>query len=233
MIAFLAKQDAPFRFEPLDRFPAQTDLLAWCQDMGVGTAMLLCLVGTIYLLWGWNMFKPLIILNAAAVGGYLGMVVVQQMNKSEHLLLGLFLGAVSSGALAWPMMKWAVAIVGGLCGAAVGAMAWLTAGHAPELAWAGALTGLVGFGLLSFILFRGSVIMYTSLQGAMMCVMGLLGLGLKYDDWAPTIARNVATRNLTLPVAVLILALLGLIYQQTTSSGGAAAGGGGGDAKKK
>ena len=213
----------------LVRFPAQNDVMTWAQTMGIGTCLLLIVVGAVYLLYGWQVYRPLITLNAAIIGGYIGVLVGQR--AGGYALPGGFLGALVAGALAWPLMKWAVSMIGGICGAVAGASVWLTVGLDPRFAWAGAMTGLVGFGLFSFILFRGSIIMYTSLQGALMVIIGALGLVFKYPDFAPTLSKNLATQPLVLPIAILVPAVLGLIFQQMHSPGGGPAPAGG-DKKK-
>lgn len=220
--ALLAKAVTPstFEFQPIKDFPGQGDLLTWCQEMGAGTGILFMLLGAVYLLYGWAMFKPLVMLNAAIIGGYVGAVLGERLGSP---LTGGVLGAMTSAAITFPLMKWAVAVLGGICGALVGASVWRTVSLDPSFAWAGAMTGLVGFGLFSFILFRGSVIMYTSLQGAIMVIIGVLGVAFKYQEIAPKIASSMNTTPLALPIAVLIPTILGLIYQQTHSGGGDAA----------
>ena len=221
---------APLSVEPITRFPGQHDLLGWCQDMGPGTAILLILVGMVFLLYGWSIFKPLVTLNAIVLGGYLGALIGQRYGG--HLLAGGLIGSIIAAATTWPLMKWAVAVMGGIVGAFVGASAWLTLnGLDPHYAWAGALTGLVGFGLFSFILFRGSIIMYTSLQGSLMAVAGVLGLVFKYPDFTTRVSQSLSKQPLLLPVLVLIAAGMGLIFQQTHSGGGGEAASAGGDKK--
>jgi hypothetical protein len=240
-IAFLAKTstNTDVSFQPITHFPGQTDLLTWCQEMGTGMAIFLIAAGLIFLLYGWPIFKALITVNAAVVGAYIGAVVGQSFNG--HILAGGIIGALASSAITWPLMKWAVTVMGGICGSVLGAGLWLSGGLNPEFSWAGALTGLVSFGLLSFILFRGSIIMYTSLQGALLLVLGLFGLLFKYQDFYPRITQQINTQPLMLPLAVVVPAILGLIYQQKRTPGTSAAGGNAGaaaatpapDAKKK
>ncbi len=230
-----AHQAAQTGFDPIRQFPGQTDLLTWCREMGVGTAILLVLIGVVYLLYGWSIYRPLITLNAAILGGYIGVIAGQRMGDYE--LAGGLVGAIVAAAIAWPLIKWAVAVLGGVCGAIVGASIWKMCGQDPTFAWAGAMTGMVGFGMFSFILFRGSIIMYTSLQGGMMLVVGMLGLGYSYPALAKSLGTHLTTQPLALPLAVLVPTILGLIYQQTHSAGGggapASAGGGGGGGDKK
>lgn len=222
----IAKAKAIPAVQPIVRFPGQGDLLSWCLDMGAGTAILLILVGMVFLLYGWTIFKPLVTLNAIVLGGYLGALIGQRYGG--HTLAGGLIGAIVAAATTWPLMKWAVAVMGGIVGAFVGASVWLTIGGLdPRYAWAGALTGLVGFGLFSFILFRGSIIMYTSLQGSLMVVAGALGLIFKYPDFTTRVSQSVSKQPLLLPVLVLIAAAMGLIFQQTHSGGGESAPAGG------
>jgi len=67
--------------------------------------------------------------------------------------------------------------------------------------------------------------MYTSLQGAVMVIFGLLGLAFKYDSIAPQIAKHLAVKPFLLPLAIFIPTVLGLIYQQSQQAGDAAAAG--------
>ena len=53
-------------------WPEQGDLLQWCQTMGPGTAAVLVLAGIVYLVFGVQIFKALVTLNAACVGIWLG-----------------------------------------------------------------------------------------------------------------------------------------------------------------
>ena len=69
----------------LVRFPAQNDVMTWAQTMGIGTCLLLIVVGAVYLLYGWQVYRPLITLNAAIIGGYIGVLVGQRHWKASWL----------------------------------------------------------------------------------------------------------------------------------------------------
>lgn len=209
-------------------WPGQGDLLHWCQTMGPAIAALLILAGVIYLLFGVYMFRVLVMLNAALLGAYLGALLG---SHGRAPAAGAFLGGFTAAAITWPLMKHAVAVMGALFGAILGASLWRTCGLEPQYAWAGGMTGMVGFGMLTFILFRGSVMMFTSLQGAVMLVFGILGLIYKYQDLAPSVTDHITFQPFILPSIIFIPAILGLIYQQTQYGGGG--GGGGGSADKK
>ena len=208
-------------------WPHQGDLLGWCQHMTPGVATLLIMMGIVYLMFGYQIFKGLVLVNAAVVGAYLGANLGQE---GDTAIVCAVIGAVAASAIAWPTMKYAVALMGGIFGALLGASIWHTVNLDPRLVWAGALVGLVGFGMLSFILFRGSVMMYTSLQGSFMLVFGILGLIYQYQQIAPQVTSHLKVQPFLLPAAVFIPAVMGLIFQQHHTTGHA--GGGGGDKKK-
>jgi hypothetical protein len=204
-----------------NHWPAQTDLLNWCQHMGPGMAALLILMGVIFLLFGFKLFKGLVMLNAAAIGASIGYLIGQRTEMGFALMV---LCGFMAAALTWPLMKWAVAVMGGLFGAAFGASVWNTFGLDPVFAWSGALTGIVLFGLLSFILFRGSITMYMSLQGSVMLVFGILGMVYKYQEIAPKITHAMTIKPFLLPMAIFIPAIIGILYQQANAGGAQAQG---------
>ena len=229
MACVLAKAD-PVTFQPITHFPQQGDLLTWCRDMGPGTAVLLGLLGLIYLMYGWSLYRWLIMLNAAAIGAYIGAIIGV---RNQAAVVGGIMGGVVAAAMAYPLLKWAVAVIGGVVGAFVGAGLWKIAGQDPGYAWAGAMTGLVGFGMLSFIVFRGSLMLYTSAQGALMLLVGLLGLAFKYPDLAGKVGASLSGKPMAMPVMTLIGVVVGIWYQRTHSKPIGAASGGGDKEKKK
>jgi hypothetical protein len=194
------------------QWPAQADLLGWCQDMGPATAVLLVLAGAVYLALGWHLFRMLVMLNAALLGAFLGALIGERL---DSVAACAFFGGFTAAAVAWPLMDYAVSIMGAVVGGVLGASIWCIAGQEPAMAWAGAMTGMVAFGMLSFILFRGSVIMFTSLQGAFMLIFGVLGLLCKYQAIAPAVAKGLAVHPMVLPAAVFVPALVGLLFQQS------------------
>jgi hypothetical protein len=193
-------------------WPAQMDLLTACQNLGPGEACLLVLLGIVYLMFGYSIFKALVTLNAMAAGAYLGALLGKSSNA---MAAGAFIGAVIAAAITFPLMKYAIMVMGGIFGAALGASLWRQASLQPDLAWAGALSGLIFFGMLSMIVYRGSVILYTSLQGAVMLVFGVLSLLYKYQGVAPDVTAIFSKRAFILPTVVLVPALVGLLYQQS------------------
>ncbi len=207
-----ASQHLSFLHLP-SHWPAQGDLIQWCQSMAPGTATVLVIVGLVYMLFGWYAFKGLVTLNAAMAGGCLGAIIADRV--ADAAPVGAIVGAIMAAATTWPMMKYAIAGMGGIFGALVGAALWRSFNLDPNLAWAGALVGLVLFGMLSFVVFKTSVMMYTSLQGAVMFTFGTLALLFKYQSITPQVIQHLTLKPFLLPLAVFVPAMIGLIYQQT------------------
>lgn len=198
-------------------WPAQGDLITLCQHMSPGLAALLIGLGALYLVKGYDIYKALIVLNAGVLGASIG----STMGESMHAELPLaIVGGVAAAALSWPLMKWAVAVMGGLFGALVGASVWRMCDLNPEFIWAGATIGLVTLGMLSFIVFRISVMMFTSLQGALMLIIGLLSLLYQYHEIAPQVTENMTLKPFLLPLAIFIPAVVGLVYQHHNVTAG-------------
>ncbi len=200
-------------------WPNLQEVLDWCHAMHPGTAAILVLLGVLYLLFGYYMFKALVLVNAGLLGAAVGAMLGAQQGAA---LPAAIVGAIIVMAITWPLMKYAVAIMGGVFGAMVGASMWNTFNQNPDMAWAGAMMGLIFCSLLCFILFRGCVMTFTSLQGAVMVVFGLLGLMLKYDDIGPRVLNQFQSTHFLMPMAIFIPTIAGVIFQQynDTSAGG-------------
>lgn len=196
-------------------FPEQGDVLSFCFKMGPGEAAVFLMLGVIILLFGINVFKAVVMINAAIVGAAIGSFLGE---KAGNETVGVVLVGFTAAVISWPLMKHAVAIMGVAIGAVVGASLWRVFSLNPELFWAGGLVGGVTFGLLSFLLFRGCVMMYTSLQGASMAVFGILSLIMKYQDIAPKLTQYLSAKSFILPIAIFIPTLCGLIFQQMPSA---------------
>jgi len=194
------------------QWPAQADLLTWCQNMGALTAAMLVLAGAIYLIYGVYAYRMLVTLNAAVMGAYIGGMLG---DKAGNATAGAMVGGFAAAALSWPLMKYAVAIMGGIFGMCLGASIWRACGQDAAYAWSGGGMGLIFFGMLSFLIFRGSIMMFMSLQGSVMLVFGLLGLIYKYQDVAPKVTEGLTAKTFILPMIIMVPATLGLIWQQT------------------
>lgn len=197
------------------------EYLVRIQSWNILVAMLAAILGGIYLLTGWRLFKWLVILNALVLGMLVGLYLGTRIQRYPHMDVILALvGGILAAAMAWPLMKGAVSLMGALIGAVVGAGLWWHVARAmgniaaEDLAWVGAIIGFITLGLLAFIVFQFVVIAFTALQGALMLVSGALSLALRHEPFRAPVLSALRENVYLLPLLVLVPAALGAIYQQ-------------------
>ncbi len=201
--------------------PTQAEYVDSLATMNVAIAVALCACGLIYLLHGWKAFKMLVIVNAALLGAFIGSQLGQALHGRNTEIFGAAAGAMLLAALAWPLMKVAVSLMGGLAGAMMGYGVWNYAAQAAgkvalaEHAWAGALIGLIGLGLLAFVIFRLVIMVFTSVQGAIMTVSGFVAILMRMETLRSDLYTNLRSNQHLLALAIAVPALIGFAFQYT------------------
>ena len=208
------------------QIPTQAEFLDYLESLGnnsVGNiqAVLLLVCGLVYLLYGWKIFKVLVVVNAAILGTLVGTKAGAMLQGENMPLFGGIAGAVLLAVLAWPLMKYAVSLMGGLAGSFFGYGSWhyianaMQAKDASQYAWVGALIGLIVLGMLAFIIFRVTIVLFTSIQGSFLTVAGSLAL-LMLAGSLKTPLRNALEGNLhLLPILIVVPAVIGVCFQHT------------------
>ncbi|HUT57126.1 MAG TPA: hypothetical protein VNA25_04545 [Phycisphaerae bacterium] len=187
-------------------------------------AILLLGAGLVFLLQGWRIFRIWVIVNAGMLGVLVGDRVGTMLQGPYMPLWCSIGGGILLALLAWPLMKYAVGLIGALTGGLVGHAAiryFAAAMNHPGLAgyaWAGAIGGGVVLALSAFFLLRMGVIITTSLQGATMIVSGVLSLLLKHEPIREPIIKGLTGNAHLLPVLIGVPALIGLLFQSCTTS---------------
>ena len=207
-------------FSRLDALAHPDELLPRLAQLPVVLAGIFVAAGLVCLLQGFKLYKGVVIALALLVGlavGYrLGQIV-----EAEMIVAGCL--GVLLAVLAWPLMKYAVAIAGGVAGAFMGANAYAAItieaakhGHNldPSLTWVGALGGLMVVGLLSFLLFQVAVVIFTSVSGSVLAVLGIFALLMQVPGWGDGIVRGLTNSPIVLPLLVIVPAVIGLVLQQ-------------------
>ncbi len=195
-------------------WPDQAELIRWCHELNGPTAAILIALGVVYLAFGYWSFRAFMMLNFACLGAWFG---TWAGGRYGQPVPAAIVSAIVLGALCWPLMKGAVSLTGVIFGAILGVYVWRAYGLDPGFGWAGGAIGAVFLGMLAFSVFKGSVIAFTSLQGATMLVFGLLGLLYKYPDLGPRLDATLAAWPYALPLAVFLPAVVGLLYQGSTN----------------
>ena len=217
------------------QMPSQDEFLDYMKNTaGYLPAILMLACGLVYLVYGWKIFKVLVVVNAALLGAAVGAWAGGKLGGNMPIYGGIA-GSLLLGALSWPLMKYAVSLMGALAGAVLGYGLWnyvakAAGSNVDKYAWVGALVGLIVLGLLAFIIFRATIIVFTTFQGAIMAVSGALGILLK-QEWCSNGLTNAMKANThLLPLFFLVPAVIGIVVQHTSGGkkGGKKAGGGSG-----
>ena len=200
---------ADSKFDLLNR---PEELVATVEQLGPVWATIFIMLGTACVLNGFRWHKMVIfvlaLLGGAGAGAYLG----------ERVGVSPVVTAAATGllaaVLAWPVMRYTVALFAGIAGACAGANIWSAVGEAPERNYVGEIIGLVVLGMLAFIAFRLVIIAFTSIGGASLVVFGVLALLLNMESLREGIVDSLDRSPLVVPIITGATALVGMVFQQ-------------------
>ncbi len=173
-------------------------------------------VGLVYMLYGWRIFRVLVVISFGLGGMYLGMYAGEHFFGS--LIWGGVLGLAVFAIIAVPLMKWCVSVLGAVAGGAITGSLWYAAGLPLDYIWAGAIIGVVGGGLMSFILLKSAVMLFTGLGGSILMMVGALSLVYQYETQIvdpPTqhVYNYIHYHQWFLPVVILVPMIIGMVVQ--------------------
>ncbi len=193
---------------PIDFIWEQISTISWLH------AILAVSFGVVYLLYGWRIFKALAVICFALLGLFAGMMLGE---KTGNQMWGGVIGLIALAALSFPLMKWCICILGALAGGTLTAAIWYAFSLPQMYIWAGAAIGIVAGGMISFIIFKAAVMLFTSLGGSVILVVGVLSLLNSYEQISdpPTeyIFDMVHNNSWFLPVVLLAPTIFGMIMQ--------------------
>jgi hypothetical protein len=216
-------------FAQLDVLTHPDQLLDNLAKLPLIAAPVVMVVGVLCVINGYKWHKWVVIVLAFLLGLLIGHILSQQLGKS--LIVAAALGVLFA-TIATPMLRWTVAVFAGLTGAFLGANAWTLAHASPENAqWAGACMGFIALALLSFVIFRMVVVMFTSIGGAAMLVLGSIALLMQVPGWQEGIRQHLTSNHHLIPLLVTVAAVAGFVLQESNvrAAGGSGGGGGGGE----
>lgn len=193
---------------PLNTIWQQITALSWLQ------AVLAISFGAVYMLYGWRIFKILVVICFGLVGLFAGIKIGQRFDAQ---ILGAILGLCLLAALSIPLMHWAVSLLGAITGGILAAGLWYAFELPGKYIFAGAAIGLIAGGMISFIIFKIAVMLFTSFGGGALIVAGLLALLHQYEcmQEPPTeqVKNMFMNQNWFLPVLLLIPTFVGIVIQ--------------------
>jgi len=199
-----AETQAKPQIVPIDLIYNQITSLSWHQ------AVIAISFGVVYLLYGWRIFRVLAVISFALLGLCGGMWAGRQFNNE---FLGGGIGLVVLAILSVPLIRWAISILGAAAGGIITAGVWYAFKLPEEYIWAGGLVGVVAGGMISFIIFKIAVMLFSSLGGAAIMVTGVLALLHHYPPTTEQIHELIYTENWFLPLVLIVPTLVGVFLQ--------------------
>ncbi|MCJ7777541.1 MAG: TMEM198/TM7SF3 family protein [Sedimentisphaerales bacterium] len=203
-----AKLTAETELIPLDQIWEQIIALSWLQ------AVIAISFGMVYMLYGWRIFKVLVVICFGLVGMFAGINIGQRFDSQ---IAGAIAGLILLAAISIPMMRWAVSLLGAITGGILAGGLWYAFELPGQYLPAGAGIGLVAGGMISFIVFRIAVMLFTSFGGGALIVTGLVALVHQYESMREPPTERIKdlfmNQNWFLPVLLLIPTVIGIIVQ--------------------
>jgi hypothetical protein len=206
-----AKESAFNMDQTLNFVWEQITSLTWLQAV-IGISF-----GMVYLLYGWRIFRILVVICFALIGLFLGIMAGQKFGSE---LMGGVMGTIGFAILAMWLVKWCVSVLGAAAGGIVTGGLWYAVGLPEQYIWAGAIIGVVAGGMMSFILLKISVMLFTSMGGAAILAISFLALLHQYE----TKVLSPVTDNIHqllfdkvwfLPMTIIIPTIIGMIVQNS------------------
>ena len=169
--------------------------------------------GIVCLMYGWRVFKILVVICFALLGVFLGVSVTDKIVGLNNRLVGGLVGMGLLGILSIPLMRWAVSVLGAIAGGILTSGIWYASGLPEQYIWAGALIGMVAGGMISFIVFKVAVILFSSLSGACLIVVGSLAILYMHPATSVRLEEILFTKKWFLPTLLMAPTLIGLVLQ--------------------
>ena len=174
--------------------------------------------GVVCLLYGWRIFKILATISFALFGLFAGVQLNQLLVGGNEIWLGIIFMAIFA-FVSVPLIRWAVCILGALAGGILTGGIWFACNLPEQYIWAGALIGLIAGGMISFIIFGIAVMLFSSLGGSTLMLMGILALLYTYPQTTEQVEELVLTKSWFLPAALLVPTAAGIFLQNKFAKG--------------
>lgn len=174
--------------------------------------------GAVCLFYGWRIFKILVTICFGLIGLFVGIWANEYLIAGNVIWLAMIC-VIFFAILSIPLMRWGVSLLGALSGGVLTAGVWLAFGLPEQYVWAGGLIGLIAGGMISFIIFKVAVILFTSLGGSVLLSVGILAVLYGYMVNRGRLETLVFDYPWFLPAMVLGPMVLGIYLQYRLSKG--------------
>ncbi|MBP7052135.1 MAG: hypothetical protein KBE65_14055 [Phycisphaerae bacterium] len=168
--------------------------------------------GVVCLFYGWRIFKILVTICFGLVGLGVGVYLNDLLVGGNVVWLAMF-SVVVFAIFSIPLMRWGVTALGALSGGILTAGLWLALGLPEQYVWAGGLVGVIAGGMISFIVFKIAVILFTSLGGSTLTATGILAVLYGHMVNQQKLEKLVFEQPWFLPAMVLVPMAVGVFLQ--------------------
>jgi len=186
---------------------------AYITSLNLVEAITFMSFGVVCLFYGWRVFKVLVVICFALLGLFLGISITDKIVGLNSQLWGGLIGMSLLAILSVPLMKWAVCLLGAVAGGILSSGIWYACGLTERYILAGALIGMVAGGMISFIIFKIAVILFSSLGGSCLIVVGFLALLYLYPQTSERVEEIIFTKKWFLPTVLMAPTLIGVVLQ--------------------
>ena len=168
--------------------------------------------GAVCLFYGWRIFRILVAISFALIGLFVGIYTNNLLIGGNEIWLGIIC-MILFAAFSIPMMRWGVCLLGAAAGGVITGGAWFALNLPQQYIWAGALIGVVAGGMISFIVFKAAVMLFTSLTGSALITIGFLAIVYRYLGVAERVEELVLANTWFFPAVLAVPTMVGLVLQ--------------------
>jgi hypothetical protein len=181
-------------------------------SLGPVEALTFISFGTVWLFYGWRVFKILVTISFGVLGLLLGVWANKELVGGNVIWLSLMTGALLA-IVSVPLTRWGVTFLGAAAGGLLTGGAWYAFGLPEKYILAGVLVGLVAGAMISFIVFKIAVMLFTGLGGSCLMVAGALAILYQYMGAAEKLQGWFFNEKWFLPLMLLTPMVIGIIIQ--------------------
>ena len=177
------------------------------------TACALLAGGIVFAIYGWRISKVLAVINFGIIGGFAGHYLAERLVLND-IACTVGVAVVLGGLCVWQNRHGVSLLAGGAGGILGAAFCYsLSLAYARPWIWAGFLLGFVTFALLAFIIYKVAAVLYSSVQGSILVVAGVLSL-LSQTSMGERLAEALRNHVYLLPIMLGIPTAVSIVIQQ-------------------
>jgi hypothetical protein len=200
------------RSSKVDMLNRSQDLAGALGELGLLWAVIFVILGSVCVFNGYRWHKTIVLVLAVLGGAAVGVIASQQIDVAAPM--AALMTSVLFAVLAYPLMKFTIALFAGAAGAFCGANAWTAIGQPADQHHIGSIIGLVALAMLAFIAYRLVVIAFTAIGGAALLTLGTLAALLHVDAWRQPLVDAMSDNTRMAPLITGVVAIVGIVIQQ-------------------